>query len=156
GLGGTATASHCVSLGMQPEAEQRATARRLADVGVAVLALPTTNLWLQGRASPTATPRGGTAGRALLDPGGGVGAGRDNIEDPFCPLGRADPLDAARLLALAAHLAPAEAWQAATERSRAVMGLSAVRLEPGAFADLLLVEGRNLDQVLARAPAGRV
>jgi hypothetical protein len=72
GPGGRATAGHCVSLGMQPLAEQVAT-------------------------------------------------GAHNIEDPFCPLGRADPFDAARLLALTAHLDPAEAWRATSGSARRIV-----------------------------------
>lgn len=156
GMGGRATAGHCVSLGIHPAAEQASTAARLAEVGIAVVALPTTNLWLQGRARPTATPRGLTAVRALLDAGVTVATGADNIEDPFCPLGRADPFDAARLLALAAHLAPGEAWAAASAGARAALGLPPNRLTPGAAADLVAIEGRDLDQALARGSARRI
>lgn len=156
GLGGRATAGHCVSLGVHDPQEQAATAARLAAVGIAVVALPPTNLWLQGRARPTATPRGVTAVRALLDAGVVVGTGADNVEDPFCPLGRADPFDAARLLALTAHLSPAEAWTAASAASRAALGLPPNDLAAGAAADLVAIEGRDLGQALARGSAQRV
>ncbi|MCU1455931.1 MAG: codA [Actinomycetia bacterium] len=156
GLGGRATAGHCVSLGMQPLAEQEATAARLAAVGVAVVALPTTNLWLQGRSKPTATPRGVTAVRRLLDAGVVVAAGADNVEDPFCPLGRADPFDAARLLALTAHLQPAEAWSAVSGSARAAMGLPAHGLEAGVRADIVAIQGRDLGEALARSSARRI
>jgi len=156
GLGGRATAGHCVSLGMHEEAEQAATAELLASVGVAVVALPPTNLWLQGRSRPTATPRGVTAVRALLDAGVAVATGADNIEDPFCPLGRADLVDAARLLALTAHLSPAEAWAAASTTARATLGLEPAGLRVGERADLLAIEGADLGQALARASARRI
>ena len=55
------TASHCVSLGMQTADVQAAVARLVADAGIAVVTLPQTNLFLQGRGRPTATPRGLTA-----------------------------------------------------------------------------------------------
>ena len=55
------TASHCVSLGMQPVAQQQATAELVAAAGVAVVALPATNLYLQGRDYQQAMPRGLTA-----------------------------------------------------------------------------------------------
>jgi cytosine deaminase len=156
GLGGRATAGHCVSLGMQPVEEQEKSAARLADVGVSVVALPTTNLWLQGRTAPVATPRGVTAVRRLLDAGVIVGTGADNIEDPFCPLGRADPFDAARLLALTAHLDPFEAWAAASTQARASMGLPAAGPTVGARADIVAIEGRDLPEALARGSARRI
>jgi cytosine deaminase len=135
--------------------EQKATAGRLADVGIAVVSLPSTNLWLQSRTIPSAMPRGVTAVRALLDAGVPVATGSDNIEDPFCPVGRADPFDAARLLSLAAHLSPEEAWAAVTSSARAVMGLPAALLEVGATADLVAIEGRDLLDALARGSARR-
>ncbi|MCU1354864.1 MAG: codA [Acidimicrobiales bacterium] len=156
GLGGRATASHCVSLGQQDAAEQHATAVRLADAGIAVVALPPTNLWLQGRGRPVATPRGVTAVRTLLDAGVVVATGADNVEDPFCPLGRTDLVDAARLLALTAHLSPAEAWAAASTSSRAALGLAPADLTVGSRADVFAIEGADVGQALARASAHRL
>ena len=54
------TASHCVSLGMQPADEQRAIAEAVAAAGIGVIALPHTNLFLQGRGRHP-MPRGLTA-----------------------------------------------------------------------------------------------
>ncbi|MGI8754873.1 MAG: amidohydrolase family protein [Acidimicrobiales bacterium] len=156
GMGGRATAGHCVSLSVRTADEQARTAAILAEAGVAVVALAPTNLWLQGRQRPTATPRGVTPVRALLDAGVVVATGADNIEDPFCPLGRADLVDAARLLALTAHLSPAEAWAAASTSARRSMGLPVADLSVGTQADVLAIEGTDLDQALARASARRV
>ena len=50
------TASHCVSLGMQPEARQRQIAEKVAAAGISVIALPHTNLFLQGRDHQSAMP----------------------------------------------------------------------------------------------------
>ena len=156
GLAGRATAGHCVSLGQQPIEEQLATASRLAEAGIAVVALPPTNLWLQGRGRPVATPRGVTAVRVLLDAGVVVATGADNVEDPFCPLGRADLIDAARLLALTAHVTPAEAWHAASVAGRRVLGLPPAALSVGSVADILAIEGHDVGQALARASAHRL
>ena len=43
------TASHCVSLGVHPLEVARSTARAVARAGIGVVALPQTNLYLQGR-----------------------------------------------------------------------------------------------------------
>ena len=69
GFGGTIAASHCVSLGMQPPDVQAAVAAEVAAAGISVIALPQTNLFLQGRDDPVGTPRGLTAVDALLDAG---------------------------------------------------------------------------------------
>ena len=155
GLGGRVAASHCVSLSMQPVDHQLAVAARLAETGVSVMALPSTNLWLQGRHAPVGTPRGVTAVRRLLDAGVVVGSGADNLRDPFCPAGRADPFETATLLALTAHLSSAEAWWAVTGGARRAMGVDGGTLTVGAPADVLVARGRDLEDAIARASAER-
>ena len=93
------TASHCVSLGIQPPEVQAERAAAAAAAGIAVVTCPIANLYLQGRDRPTATPRGLTALAALLDAGVAVVAGGgDNTQDCFIPVGRADPLVTAQYL----------------------------------------------------------
>ena len=69
-----ATASHCVSLGMQEEYVQKAVAAEVAEAGMAVVTLPQTNLFLQGHGHVTGMPRGLTAlaapARRRCDPRG--------------------------------------------------------------------------------------
>ena len=89
------TASHCVSLGMQPLDRQREIAEAVAAAGIAVVALPATNLYLQGRDHQQAMPRGLTAVKALRAAGVVVAAGADNLQDPFNPMGRACPFETA-------------------------------------------------------------
>lgn len=86
-----ATAGHCVGLGGLDPAEAARIAKEAAASGIGVVALPLTNLYLQGRDTPARTPRGLTAVRALLDAGVPLAGGGDNIRDPFNPVGRADP-----------------------------------------------------------------
>ncbi len=156
GLGGSVTASHCVSLGLQSEAMQHTVAAELADAGVAVVVLPQTNLYLQGRDQRVAPPRGLTAVRSLLDAGVVVAAGADNVRDPFCAMGRLDALETAALLVMTAHLTADEAWSACTEGGRAVLGLPPVSLVPGSPAEVLAVEGESLTDAMAGAGERRI
>jgi len=156
GLGGSVTASHCVSLGVQPTVVQDAVAAELADAGVAVVVLPQTNLYLQARDQRVAPPRGLTAVRALLDAGVTVAAGADNVRDPFCSMGRLDALETAALLVMTAHLSPAEAWELCTTGGRAALGLPPVTLAPGSPAELLAVEGASLADAMAGAGERRI
>lgn len=96
------TASHAVSLAFQPAGRRQEVARALAAAGIGVVTLPQTNLYLQGRDLGPAAPRGLTALRDLLSAGVRVAAGGDNLQDPFNPVGRADPLETASLLAVTA------------------------------------------------------
>ncbi|MFC6886500.1 MULTISPECIES: amidohydrolase family protein [Actinomadura] len=156
GLGGRATASHCVSLGQQDPGTAREIARTLADVGISVVTLPQTNLYLQGRDDPTRTPRALTAVGTLREAGVTVAGGGDNWRDPFNPLGRIDPFETASLLVAAAHLAPADAYDAVTAKARAALGLPPVAVEPGSPADLLAVRAPSLDEAIAAAPQDRI
>ncbi|MCU1376275.1 MAG: hypothetical protein JWO68_3561, partial [Actinomycetia bacterium] len=156
GAGLSVTASHCVSLGMQDPGTQAKVADELAEAGVAVVTLPQTNLFLQARGITTATPRGLTAIRPLLDAGVTVAGGADNLQDPFITVGRADPLETAALLVMAGHLAPVEAYELVTTGARAAMGLAPVRIEPGAPAELLAVQAPSVRIAVADAPAGRL
>ena len=144
-----ATASHCVSLGVQPPEVAAQVAAVVAAAGVAVVCNPQTNLFLQARGQRSAPVRGLTALRPLLEAGVTVAAGGDNLRDPFNPIGRADPLETASLLITAGHLTPEEAYAAVSTGARSAMGLPEVRVEPGFPAELLAVQGSSLAEVIA-------
>ena len=155
GFDGTVAASHCVSLGMQPPDVQAAVAAEVAAAGISVITLPQTNLFLQGRDDPRATPRGLTAVQALLDAGAAVAAGADNVQDPFNLVGRSDPLETAALMVMAGHRLPADAYDMVSNISRRVMGLAPVNFEPGDPADLVAIDAPSLRGAVADAPMSR-
>ncbi|MEU5401387.1 amidohydrolase family protein [Streptomyces sp. NPDC005963] len=150
------TASHCVSLGTQrPDVVER-TAALVARAGIAVVTCPQTNLYLQAREHALPVPRGLTALAALRSAGVTVAAGGDNARDPFNPLGRFDPMEAASLLVLAGHLSPRSAYEAVSGSARRTMGLEAGGIEPGAPAELLAVRASTIEGALSDARADRV
>ncbi len=104
-------------------------AEQVAAAGISVIALPHTNLFLQGRESPGRACRGRvTAVKALRAAGVNVAAGADNLQDPFNPVGRGDPLETAGLMVMAAHLLPADALDMVSVAARTAIGLGA---QPG-------------------------
>lgn len=137
------TASHCVSLGMRPADEQRRIAEQVAEAGIGVVALPATNLYLQGRGHPSCTPRGLTAVRALQDAGVAVAAGADNVQDPFNPLGRVSPFETAGLMILVGHLLPDDAWATVSTVAAAVIGV------PLGDDDVLSVDAASVREAIA-------
>jgi cytosine/creatinine deaminase len=149
------TASHCVSLGVQDDATQRDVSDRVAAAGVAVVTLPQTNLYLQGRDVRTSTPRGLTAIRPLLEAGATVAGGADNLQDPFNIVGRGDPFETAALLVMAGHLTPEEAYHAVSAGSRAAMGLEPVEVAAGSPAELVAVRAGSVREAIATAPPDR-
>ena len=150
------TASHCVSLGMMHEADQREIAALVAEAGVGVVTLPQTNLFLQGRGLRTAPPRGLTALAALAEAGVRLAGGGDNLQDPFNLMGRGDPFETASLLVTAGHLLPDDALRRVSASARDVMGLPAAEARPGAVADFVAVAAGSVRQAIAAAPGTRL
>jgi cytosine/creatinine deaminase len=149
-------ASHCVSLGAMAPERVADLADRVAAAGIAVICLPQTNLYLQGRGHAAAAPRGLTALRALRAAGVTVAAGGDNVQDPFNCLGRADPLETATLLVLAGHDTPEVAYAAVSSAARTALGLSRVDIAVGAPAELLAIRAATVRQALAESDHNRV
>jgi cytosine deaminase len=150
------TAGHCSRLATLPPTELDKVAAQLARAAVSVVALPITNLYLLGRHGSSTGRRGITAIDVLRHHGVLVAAGADNIRDPFNPVGRADPLETASLLITAAHQTPSAASELVTSSARKVLGLDPAGPQVGARADFLAVQGSDLLDVIAAAPADRV
>lgn len=149
------TASHCVTLGLQQPDVRDAVAHEVAEAGIGVVALPQTNLFLQGRNHPVATPRGLTAVGPLADAGAIVCAGADNVQDPFNLVGRSDPLETASLMVMAGHRLPDDAFRMVGADARSCMGLPPAGPEVGAVADLLAIDAPSVRGAIADAPASR-
>lgn len=150
------TASHCVSLGVQPLHVQRRVAHAVAEAAVGVVALPQTNLFLQGREHQSAMPRGVTAVAALLEAGAVVCAGADNLQDPFNPLGRGDPLETAGLMIATTHVLPATALDMVGAQAHRVLGLEPPSIAPGSPADLVALPATSAREAIAFGPHGRL
>ena len=150
------TASHCVSLGMKSPSRQREVAEAVAAAGIVVVALPGTNLILQGRGQDQATPRGITAVGALRAAGAVVAGGADNLQDPFNPLGRGDPFDTAALMMIGAHLSAPDAWTSVTDGARRALGQAPTSVAAGQPADLLAAPAANVREAIAFAPHDRI
>ncbi len=149
------TASHCVSLGMQPESTQQRVAAEVAAAGIGVIALPSSNLYLQGRDHQQRMPRGLTAVRALRAAGVRLAAGADNLQDPFNLVGRGDCLETATLMVMAGHMLPDDAFDTVSGAARSVLGVPKAGTTPGDVADLVLIQARSVREAIALGPAGR-
>lgn len=148
GLEGRVTASHCCALASVDAATARRTIEKAAAAGITVIALPALNLYLEDRGAGTPRARGITLVRELVEAGVPVRFGSDNVSDVFYPYGDADPLEAAWLAALAAHVDDEDVLLAGVCGGR-------TRLEQDDPADLVLVDADSLRDALARRPSGR-
>ena len=149
------SAGHCVRLGTLEASELDEVISEVLASNIGIISLPITNLYLQGWDHPVSTPRGLTALRALIDAGVRVGAGADNVRDPFNPVGRSDAFETASLLVTAGHLSLEEAWSTVSTGSRSVMSLPPAGVSVGSRAELVAVRGSSLSDVIANAPADR-
>jgi cytosine deaminase len=149
------TASHCVSLSVQPIETQREIARMVRDAGIAIVPLPPTNLFLQGREQQRSMPRGIAPIDVLRESGVPVALGGDNVQDPFNPVGRSDPLETASLAVMAAHQLPDAAYDLVSNDVRRVLGHDAADVVVGAPADFLVIDAASVRAAIADAPLDR-
>jgi cytosine deaminase len=150
------TCSHAASLALLGERRLERLADQLAEAGIAVVALPLTNLWLLGR-RPERTPRLRVQApiRSLQRAGVLVAVGGDNVQDPWYPGGDFDPVELLRLVPLTSHLWPAQRQGLApfsTAPAR-LLGLEWDGLvREGGPADLVLLAAASWPDLLARTP----
>lgn len=150
------TASHCVSLSALESERVRGIGDGLARTGIGVVALPQTNLFLQGRDDARLTPRGIAPVGLLRSSGVNVAAGGDNVQDPFNLMGRSDPLEAASLMVMAAHESPEDAFDLVSGGARRVMGLPVAGPGVGSVADIVAVSARSVREAVAEASPDRI
>lgn len=154
------TCSHVSSLALMRQRGQEQLAEQLAELGITVVALPTTNAWLLGRrAARTPLLRLQAPIHTLQQAGVAVAVGGDNVQDPWFPGGDFDPIELLRFSVLAAHLHPWERLGLApfTTAAAAVLGLAWDGvLRCGGPADLVVLAAGSWPELLARSPQRRV
>lgn len=158
GFAGRVTAGHCCSLSAQEPARRAEVIQAMAETGIHALTLPSTNLYLQGRADMVNPRRGLLPVRELLAAGVNVAFGSDNVRDPFNPFGNASMVEGALIAAHAAHMGGtadlAEIFHMATTRSAALWESRRpdrsfrYLVEPGAPADLMVFDARTPQEVI--------
>ncbi|MCX4748416.1 hydrolase [Kitasatospora sp. NBC_01287] len=78
-----------------------------------------------------------------------LAAGSGALRDAANPVGRADPLEAAYLLAAGGMLGATAAYEAVSGQARLLLGLAPVRVDAGFPAELLAVRGDSLTGALS-------
>jgi cytosine deaminase len=151
---------HCCSLALQTDERIAETLDACYDAGIAIVSLPTVNMFLQSR-KPGITPRwrGVAPVHEMRARGLQVAFGGDNCRDPFYAYGDHDMLDTFTQAVKIAHLDyPLGDWiHAVTETPAAIMGLrDRGTLRPGVAADLIVVRARSYSELLSRQQWDRV
>jgi cytosine/creatinine deaminase len=142
--GGRVTVGHVTQLSTAPLAQFEAIARRLAETGVAVTVLPSTDLYLTGRSQDHSVLRGVTHAHKLLGHGVNCSLSTNNVLNPFTPYGDASLIRMANLYANVAHVSRpaelAECFAMLTTRSARLMRRDGYGIAPGNPADLVVFD----------------
>ncbi len=151
--GGRVTVGHVTRLSTAPLARFSAIARRLAEVGVAVTVLPSTDLYLCGRGQEHSVLRGVTAAHRLLAHGVNCSLSTNNVLNPFTPYGDASLIRMANLYANACQVSRreelAECFAMLTERSARLLRRKDYGIAPGRAADLVVFDSVGPSEAVA-------
>jgi cytosine deaminase len=161
GYQGRVVCGHCCSLAVQPEAQALTTLDLLAEARIAIVTLPTVNMYLQDRvAGRTPRWRGVTLIREMRARGIAVAAAGDNCRDSFYAYGDHDMVDtfrqAVRILHLDHPMQDAAALVASNPADIAGLGGTHGRIRAGMPARLIAFNARRYDELIARPQADRI
>jgi cytosine deaminase len=130
-----------------------ACARMLADAGVAVTVLPSTDLFLMGRGSDHLVPRGVAPVHRLVQAGANASLATNNVMNPFTPFGDCSLVRMANLYANIAQLGEraelALCHDMVTKRAAKLMGVNDCMVAPGATADLVVLDCEDAVQAVS-------
>jgi cytosine deaminase len=144
GWGGRTSVGHVTKLSAVPPERFSAAARRMADSGVALTVLPSTDLFLMGREMEHSAARGVTPAHKLLHHGVNCSLSTNNVLNPFTPFGDCSLIRMANLNAnicqIGAMSDMRECFNMITTRPAALMNLPDYGLEAGKSADFVVLD----------------
>lgn len=160
GYRGRVVCGHCCSLATQSESEADRTLDLVAAAEIAIVTLPTVNMYLQDRATKR-TPRwrGVTVVHEMLHRGIRVAAAGDNCRDSFHAYGDHDVVDTFRQAVRILHLDhPLTGTPALVGAMPASVGKLAGhgRLVPGGPAHFILFNARSINEIVSRPQSDRI
>jgi len=151
------TASHTTAMHSHNAAYASRLIANVRRAGLHMVTNPLDNAVLQGRFDGYPIRRGHTRVKELLQAGINVCIGHDSVMDPWYPLGYADPLQAAAVLAHYGQMSGYDElrtlFDMLTVNAARALGLADYGLEPGCRADLVVFEAPSeLDAIRLVAP----
>jgi cytosine deaminase len=152
-LGGRVAIGHATKLSGLPPPQQKAIARRLADVGVAVTVLPATDLFVLARHLDHNVPRCVADANLFVAEGCNCSISTNNVLNPFTPLGDGSLIRMANLHANILQVGDserlAELFAMISHRSAALMNLKDYGLRVGNPADLVVIDANSPAEAVA-------
>ena len=157
GYGGRVAVGHVTKLSLLPPERLEPVVRRLAETGVAVTVLPSTDLYLMGRRQRHSVIRGVLPAHELLRAGVNCSLSTNNVLNPFTPFGDCSLVRIANLYANVCHVGTREDLREClamvTERSARLMRIESYGIAAGKAADLVVLDCRTPEQAVAELSA---
>ena len=151
--GGRVAIGHVTKLSTAPPELFQKCAKRMADAGVALTVLPSTDLYLMGRHMTHGVMRGVTDAHKLLRHGVNCTLSTNNVLNPFTPFGDCSLVRMANIYANICQVGSAhdtrECFNMITTRSARLMNLKDYGLEVGKPADLAVLDAASAEQAVA-------
>ncbi|MBO0755501.1 MAG: amidohydrolase family protein [Bradyrhizobiaceae bacterium] len=153
--GGRVAIGHVTQATSLPIAEFEAMAKRLADAGVALTVLPSTDLFLMGRhhTQDHNVTRGVVPAHKLLSHGVNCSLSSNNVLNPFTPFGDCSLVRMANLYANICQVGKKtdmrECFDMVTRRPAEIMRLADYGLSVGKAADFAVLDATEPDMAIA-------
>jgi cytosine deaminase len=151
--GGRVAVGHVTQMSLLPPDKFGAIAAKLANAGVAVTILPSTDLHLMGRSHDHAVPRGVVTAQPLRKAGVTCSISTNNVLNPFTPYGDGSLIRMANLYANVCHVSrPADlagCLDMITGAAARLMRLDEYGIRAGATADLVCLDARSPADAIA-------
>ena len=153
GWGGRVAIGHVTKLSALPPKRLEEMARLLAGSGVAVTALPATDLFLNGRDHDHNVPRGVAPVHRLASLGVTCSISTNNVQNPFTPFGDCSLIRMANLFANVSQIGSAEGMAEClgmvTFQAAKLMGFDDYGIRVGGPADIVVLDCHSEAQAVA-------
>jgi cytosine/creatinine deaminase len=151
--GGRVVVGHMAKLSLLPPDQVAALARSLADTGIAVTVLPTTDLFLMGRERDHCVVRGVADANFLCEHGVNCSLSSNNILNPATPYGDCSLIRMANLYANVLQLDRSaqlrDCFDMLTRRSARLLNLWDYGFAVGHPADIVIFDAQTPEQAIA-------
>ena len=152
GWGGRVAVGHVSKLSALDPGALAAVSKRMADVGVALTVLPSTDLFLMGGNAERNVPRGVAPVHRIREHGVLCALSTNNVLNPFTPFGDCSMIRMANLYANIAQIGTASGHRACLDHVTAdaarLMRLIDYGIRPGNPADLVVLDCRTAEDAV--------
>jgi cytosine deaminase len=159
GFQGRVAASHCGAMAGYNDVYAAKIVDLVATAGVTISVNAHINLVCSARIDREPKRRGIARVKELLARGANVVTSQDDVNDPYYPFGKPDPLECAAMMAHVAQLTlPHELEQVAdmiTVNSAKAARVTDYGIAAGCRADLVIVDAPSVHEALRQQPLGR-